>query len=288
MKHRLLSLSAAVLAAVCLLSACGRETVLDAKEIAFSPEQTVQSPAPADRKLPVGDAERSLVYQYDEMVLSGEVWEVYRSADGVEARFCRQNGSLSVTSPLTTPIASASGDPKTEEDFLALVREWTGLLAPEADLSSYDYACTTTYFAESDTEGYGESLFADQFYRPGDGERADGYLFAYTAFCGDVPTETGVTVETDGKGNLLAFRYDSDPAYADFPADDRTISDTVDAYLSNHEQSAGHDVREWEVTEKHFAIVDGETALSVTVLLTCEADGESFLDALSLYLTPKA
>ncbi len=288
MKSHSLALFAVAFAVVCLFSACGGETAFDAREIAFLPEQTVQSPAPADRTLPVGDAERSFVYQYDETVLSGEVWEVYRSADGVEARFCKQNGSLSVTSPLATPIAPASGSPATEEDFLALVREWTGLLAPEADLSSYRYACTTTYFAESDTEGYGESLSANQFYRPGDGEKADGYLFAYTAFCGDVPTETGVTVETDGKGNLLAFRYDGDPAYADFPVDDREISDTVDAYLSRHERSAGHDVREWEVAEKHFAVVDGETALSVTVLLTCEADGETFPDALSLYLTPKA
>ena len=288
MKHRLLSLSAAVLATVCLFSACGRETVLDAKEIAFSPEQTVQSPAPADRTLPVGDDKRSFVYQYDEISLSGEVWEVYRSADGVEARFCRQNGSLSVTSPYATPIASASGKPTTEEDFLALVREWTGLLAPEADLSSYEYACTTTYFVESDTEGYGESLSADRFYRPGDGEKADGYLFAYTESLDGVATENGVTVETDGKGNLLAFRYDGNPDYAGFPVVEQEVSDTVDAYLSQHERDADHDVREWEIADKHFAIVDGETALSVTVLLTCEADDESFPDALSLYLTPQA
>ena len=101
-------------------------------------------------------------------------------------------------------------------------------------------------------------------------------------------TENGVTVETDGKGNLLAFRYDGNPDYADFPVVEQDISDTVDAYLSQHERSAEHDVREWEVADKHFAIVNGETALSVTVLLTCEADGESFPDALSLYLTPKA
>ncbi len=286
MKHRFFPLSAPVLALAVLLSACG-ETAFNAREIAFLPEQTVQSPAPADRTLPVGDAARSFVYQYDETTLSGEVWEVYRSEDGVEARFCKQNRSCSVTSPLAVPIAPSAGNPTTEEDFLVLVRNWTDLLAPEADLSSYSYTCTTTYFVESDTEGYGESRSADRFYRPGDGEKADSYLFAYTARISGVPSENGITVETDGKGNLLAFRYDGNPAYEDFSFADREISDTVSAYLAKHEQSAEHDVQDWEVTDRHFAIVDGETALSVTVLLTCEEDGESFPDAVLLYLTPK-
>ena len=292
MNSRLFLICTALLLAVCMFSACGINAPYNAEEIAFDPVRSVQSPAPADKTLPFGDESRVLVYQYDETTLSGETWEVFEAADGTLARFCKDNGSVSVNARLTSTIANATGKPKTEEDFLDCVREWVRLLAPDADLSAYRYSCVTTYLVlGEDAHGtYGESKVANRFYRAQNAdEQVEGYLFTYTQMKGDYATENGVTVETDSKGNLRAIRYDCYETDWAFSITDEDLEKTVSAFIKTHEKDASHRSTDVETLEQHLAIVDGEVRLSVivTALCTPRKSDEAYTESFSLYLSPK-
>lgn len=301
MKTRLLTAFAALLLALCLLSACGEDAPFLAKEIAYEPVQSVQPNGQPDRTLPfgeVGEESRTLVYQYDETTLSGETWEVFRAPDGTTEKLCKQNGSVSVTAGIGSTVADAPKPLKTEADFLACVQDWVHRLAPDADLSAYTYACTTTYLVRADEEQdyYGESKVADRFYRPqNENEEIESYLFTYTqmanGFGTELPTENGVTVETDGKGNLLAIRYDCYDTDWAFAITDKELEDTVDAFIESHEKEASHRTTNVEILQKHLAVVEGEVQLSVTVSAMCTPRDPSievaYTESFSLYLSPK-
>ncbi|MCH5184022.1 MAG: hypothetical protein J1E00_07585 [Oscillospiraceae bacterium] len=292
MSSRLFIPFSALLLAVCLLSACGIHAPYNAEEIAFDPVQSVQTPAPADRKLPFGDESRTLVYQYDETTLSGETWEVFQAPDGTLARFCKQNGSVAVNGWLTSTIADAPGKPRTEEEFLACIKEWVRLLAPEADLSAYRYSCITTYLVigEDALGTYGESRTANRFYRAqNEDEQVEGYLFTYTQMKGGYATENGVTVETDSKGNLRAIRYDNYETDWAFSITDEDLEDTVSAFIKTHEKEASHSASDVEILEKHLAVVQGEVRLAVNVTAFCapRKSDEAYIESFTLYLSPK-
>lgn len=294
MHTRLLTTFSALLLAVCLLSACGVNAPFDAKEIAFEPVQSVQDPTPVARILPVGDASRTLAYQYDETTLSGETWEVFEAEDGTQAKYCKQNASVSVTAGQDSAIADTSESLAGEEDYLAHVQEWVRLLAPDADLSAYTYACTTSYLKRDGEEPaeYWISETADDFYRPQNkDEKIDGYLFTYTQMANGFATENGITVETDGKGNLLAFRYDCYDTDWTFSITDKALADTVDAFIDARGKKDSHRTTNVEILEKHLAIVEGEVQLSVTVTATCTPRDPSievaYRESFSLYLSPK-
>lgn len=295
MKIRSLKLTtlAALLLALCLLSACGADAPFEAKEIAVNTEQSLQDPPPAARTLPFGNENRKLVYQYDETALSGETWEVYEAEDGTRASYCKRNGSVSVTAGLGSTIVDAPKRLTTEADFLACVKEWVRLLAPDAELSAYRYACATAYLVKPEGEAfYGESKTANSFYRPQtENEEIESYLFTYTQMAGDFATENGVTVETDGKGNLLALRYDQYNADWVFSITEEELEDTVEAFIKTHGKKASHRTTNVEILEKHLAIVEGEVQLSVTVTAMCTPRDPSievaYTESFSLYLSPK-
>ena len=294
MNSRLCTTFTALLLAVCLLSACGIDAPYNVEEIAFDPVQSVQTPAPADRTLPFGNESRTFVYQYDETTLSGETWEVFQSADGTLARFCKQNDSVSVNARLTDTIADAPGKLRTEEEFLDCIREWVRLLAPEADLSAYRYSCVTTYLViGEDAQGtYGDSRTANSFYRAqNENEQVEGYLFTYTQMAGNYATENGVTVETDDKGNLRAIRYDCYETDWAFSVTEEDLQETVSAFIKNHEKEASHRATDVETLERHLAIVNGEVRLSVTATAVCtprkSSEEVAYMESFSLYLSPK-
>ena len=301
MKIRPVMTLAALLTALFLFSACGADAPFEAKEIAYEPVQSVQSNGQQNWTLPfgeVGKEPRTLVYQYNETTLSGEAWEVFRADDGTTAKICKQNASISVTAGLGSTIADAPKQLKTEADFLACVQDWVHRLAPDADLSAYTYACTTAYLVRADGEQdyYGESKVADRFYRPqNENEEIEGYLFTYTQMANgsgnELATENGVTVETDGKGNLLAIRYDCYDTDWAFAITNKELEDTVDAFIDAHEKEAFHRTIDVEILQKHLAIVEGEVQLSVTVSAVCTPRDSSievaYMESFSLYLSPK-
>lgn len=298
MKTRFLPALTALFLALCLLSACGGnapDVPFEVKEIAFDPVQTVQSPAPKDRTLPVGDEARVLVYQHDETTLSGETWEVYEAEDGTRASFCKQNGGVSLTAGLTATIADAPKQPKTEADLLSCVQEWVRLLAPEADLSAsqYRYACTTAYLVKPEGEdSYDESKVANGFYRAqSESETVESYLITYTQTANGFATENGVTVETDGKGNLLAFRYDCCGTDWAFSITNEELEDAVDAFIETYAKEKDWRSAGFDILEKHLTVVEGEVQLLVTLDATFTPRNSSlevaYRDVFSLYLSPK-
>lgn len=293
MHTRLFAIFTALLPVLCLLSACGAEndTAFEAKEIAIAAIQSVQDPPPADRTLPFGDESRVLVYRYDTPSISGEEWEVFQAEDGTRASFCKKNNSVSVTAGTGSAIADAPKKLTTEADFLACVQDWVRLLAPDADLSAYTYACTTSYLVKVDEE-YGESKYADGFYRAQtENEEVESYLFTYTQRANGFSTENGVTVETDGKGNLLAIRYDCYDTDWAFSITTQELEDAVDAFIEAHGKEASHRTTNVEILEKHLAIVNGEVQLAVTVSAMCTPRDSSievaYVESFSLYLSPK-
>lgn len=297
MRIRLSTTLAALLLALCLLSACGtdRSTAFEAKEIAIAALQSVQDPPPADRTLPFGDESRVLVYRCDMPSISGEEWEVFQAEDGTRASFCKKNGSVSVTAGTGSTIADAPKKLTTEAEFLACVQDWVHLLAPDADFSAYTYACTTAYLVKVDEE-YGESKVADGFYRPqSENEEIESYLFTYTqmasSHANSFATENGVTVETDGKGNLLAIRYDCYDTDWAFSITDKELEDAVDVFIKAHGKEASHRTTNVEILEKHLAIVEGEVQLAVTVSAVCTPRDSSievaYMESFSLYISPK-
>lgn len=299
MRIRLSTTLVALLLALCLLSACGtdRSTAFEAKEIAIADIQSVQDPPPADRTLPFGDESRVLVYRYDTPSISGEEWEVFQAEDGTRASFCKKNDSFSITAGLGSTIVDVPKNLKTEEDFLACVQDWVRLLAPDADLSAYDYACTTAYLVKPEGEdSYGESKAANSFYRPQNGnEEIESYLFTYTQMASShangFVTENGVTVETDGKGNLLAIRYDCYDTDWAFSITDKELEDAVDAFIEAYEKEKDWRSAGFDILEKHLTIVEGEVQLLVTVDATFTPRNSSlevaYRDVFSLYVSPK-
>lgn len=304
MYTRLLTSFAALLLALCLLSACGASTSFNAKQIAFEPVQSVQSPAPKSKTLPFGDPTRKLSYQYDETSLSGEIWEVFRSSDGTTAKFCKGNGSVSVTAGENAVIAHAASKLTTEDDFLACIQDWVHLLAPDVDLSSYQYACRTTYpysvKVDNGKGGYRYREVVDGFYRAQSAdEEIDCYLFTYTqtvnGIAGELATENGVIVEMDSEGGLLSIHYDCYEMDWTFSITDKEIEKTVDAYVKDYgEEVARRDsvssrASEVEILEKHLTIVNGEVQLCVTVeaLFSGGWFTPSTLSTITLYLSPK-
>lgn len=293
MRTRLLATLTALLLALCLLSACGSDssTAFEAKEIAIAAIQSVQDPPPADRTLPFGDESRVLVYRYDTPSISGEEWEVYEAEDGTRASFCKQNGSVSVTAGTGATIADAPKKWTSEAEFLSCVQDWVRLLVPDVDFSVYGYACTTSYLVKVDEE-YGEYKHADGFYRAqSENEEVESYLFTYTQRAGNFVTENGVTVETDGAGNLLALRYDCYDTDWAFSITDKELEDAVDTFIEAHEKEASHRTDDVELLEKHLAIVEGEVQLAVTVSAMCTPRDSSaevaYVESFSLYLSPK-
>lgn len=288
---------AVLTALLLLLPACAsaKETPFVAREVGVSAVPSMQDPPPSDRKLPIGDESRTLLYQNDEPSISGETWEVFLAEDGTRAKFCMQNGSVAVTSDYLTPIAEAPKGLKTEADFLACIRDWVEKLAPDAKLTNYQYACTTTYFVR--TEDDTTDGTTNSFHRAGqEGEEIDSYLFTYTQTAGGYSTGNGVTVLTDGKGNLLAFRYDCYETDWAFSITDGELNDTIDAYLKDYEKNSPNRVKSFSVLDKSLTIVDGRVNLSVTLELRLRpvnfwdrlwGDESTSVDTISLYIERK-
>lgn len=295
MRTHLFATFVALLLALCLLSACGTNAPFHAAEIAFEPEQSVQNPAPAAKRLPVGDMSRTLAYQYDETSLSGETWEVYQADDGTTAKYCKQNDSVSVTTWQGSAIIRTFKALTSEESFLAHVQGLIRLFVPDVDFSAYEFSCITSYlkrYSDGQEEGWVSETENSFYLAKGEDEKVDGYLFTYTQVVGEFATENGITVEMNGKGDLLAFRYDCHEADWTFAITDEEIEKTVDAFIGTYEKEHSKRASEVEILGKHLALVDGEVQLCVTVEALFPSNGGWFsnystLHSFSLYLSPK-
>ena len=294
MKIRFLAAFTALLLTLCLLSACGADAPFHAREIAFEPVQSIQNPAPAAKRLPVGDMSRKLVYQYDETSLSGETWEVYQADDGVTAKYCKQNASVSVTTWQGSVIVSTLKSLTGEEAFLAHVQSLARLFVPDVDFSEYEFSCITSYlkrYRDGEEEGWASETENSFYLAQGEDEKVDGYLFTYTQVVDDFATENGITVEMNGKGDLLAFRYECHEADWKFSITDKEIEKTVDAFIKTYEKEHSDRASEVEILGKHLALVDGEVQLCVTVEALFPSNrgwfSHSTLRSFSLYLSPK-
>ncbi|MBQ8311507.1 MAG: hypothetical protein IJX80_10905 [Clostridia bacterium] len=146
-------------------------------------------------------------YKYTRVYHNGRAYDEYECEDGATFKIFSDEASFSVVSDFSKRLKYYTSDKFDEASIKGWLESYIAEMFPTFNMNEYTYSCRTSARVKTDLSSTGMSY--DYFYEPqSSNESVSFYYFYYDRVIDGIKlTGDGITVITDGNGNIRSFYY---------------------------------------------------------------------------------